>query len=493
MTDIHKTFQSSGVKALCGASLFVEEGTIHALLGENGAGKTTLMRILVGLEKPDRGIIKVFGRTFSPKSPKDALKAGVTMVHQNLSIIDEFTVLENVMVGEEPTKFLWNYQKAKRLLIETMEKSGLYIDPDRKIGALSLAEKQKVEILRALLHGARIIIFDEPTSYLSEEDFSQFQETIRKLRDANHTVILITHNIDEVLAVADHVTILRTGNTILSKSTKSTTKDELISAMVGEYEPLHLQNDWQKGEEILRIENLHTKDGKLRGVSFSLNAGEIVGLIGFTNNGQKELFQSIMGLKEISAGRILFFGKMLNGLTTREIRKLGISYIPEDRTAEGISLDSSILENIVATRYLDFSKMGWLSLAKCEQFTKDVLSLFDVKVSSPKQPVRFLSGGNLQKLIISRETYENPKLLLACEPTAGLDVRSIMKFYKRLQIMKRAGSSVIISSNDYDEIIKICDRFLFIVQGKIVAEMVNQKTTKKKIFSTLMAASSAGG
>ncbi|AEH50278.1 ABC transporter ATP-binding protein [Pseudothermotoga thermarum] len=491
MLDVHKTFYSSGVRALCGASLFVEEGTVHALLGENGAGKTTLMRILLGLERPDRGIIRVFGKDFSAKSPKDAFKMGITMVHQNVSLVDELTVLENIVVGQEPTRFFWNDKKSRHILLETMRKTGLYIDVDERVGKLSLAEKQKVEILKALYRGAKVIVLDEPTAYLSEEDSLKFYELIRKLKQSNHTIILITHNVDDVLAVADKVTVLRGGFSVLSEDVKLLTKEQLINAMVGEYEPVHIQRVSQKGPLLLKVEKLFNE--KLKDVSFSIHFGEIVGLVGFTGSGQKELFETIMGLRKVSSGKIIFQDVQIENLSTSKIRKLGISYIPENRMEEGLSLKNSIFDNVIATKYEDFEKNGWLVQSECENFAKNVVNFFDVKINSLKLPAKVLSGGNLQRLVIARECYVKPKLLLAHEPTAGLDVRSSWRFYKILEELKSSNSAVMIASSDYDEMIKICDRFLFIHQGKIVGELENKNLTKKDLFTTLLNTTTKSG
>jgi len=470
LLNVQKTFHPSGVKALRGANLSLEVGSIHALLGANGAGKTTLVRILAGELQPDVGKILVDGKVVDFRTPKDAMRHGIVLVHQNLSLVDELTVFENLFLGREPRRlFFLDKKKAEDEIEKLCEKLSL-VALDKRVADLSMAEKQKVEIARALIFGARVLLLDEPTAYLGGSEEERLFELLVSLKRTGCAILFITHDLDQALKIADRVTVLREGETVLSEETSKLNVQRVIEAMgFRSSEPSSVCA--QVGEELLRISDLTLKTGKrlvLDRVSLSVRQGETVGLFGLGNDGQFDLLEVLIGLRNPSSGRIFFQTCDITQLSIRERRRLGIAYVPKDRLKEALNLEGSILENAIVNVYREkpYAKFGLLNWDLLKRYTLDMLKDFEVKTVSVVQPVRTLSGGNLQRLILARELFQRPNLLLACRPTSGLDVRVQDYIAQRLKQLKSYGCALI-ATNDAEEAFGLCDRILIFSKGKL--------------------------
>jgi len=491
MKEIYKTFLLNQTKALKGANLCVKKGAIHTLLGENGAGKTTLMRILCGLEKMDSGRIFVNGRHVIIRNQHDALNHGIAMVHQNLSLIEDFTALENIVLQRTPLKFgvFVDLDQARKKIERLMENSGIFVDLDRKVAGLSVAERQKVEILRVLYLEAEILIFDEPTSYLNEIESDQFLRTIRKLRDSGKTVIFITHNAQDALSVSDQITVLRNGTTVYSSEDNNPSLAELTKMMAGETQIFRRQNVHESGKNLISIENVVLREKKrvIGPVSFEIREGEILGIAGFDSSGAVELMEILAGTRRPSDGKIIFLKKDITFQSISERRKIGIGYIPQKKIQVGLSTKLSVAYNLIVNNYKKFSRAGWLNHRKIEEWSNQLAREYEIKISSVWQPADTLSGGNMHRVVIVRELKSKPKLLIACNPTAGLDMKSTDFVHRSFLELCNQGSSILIYSNDLDEILKICDRILVMSKGRLVREFKNTYTlTKDRLIEAML-------
>lgn len=496
MRDIFKTYEDNDVVALDNASLFVREGAVHALVGENGAGKTTMMKILCGIEKKDKGHISLKGKSFEAKSTKEAFNAGIGMVQQHFRLIEEFTVAENVVLGQERhTKFGFvdkkkNSEEVLKLSIE----SGLELDPELIAANLSAGQRQKVEILRTLYRGANLIILDEPTTVLTEQEIEELFKTIRTLKMQGKTIIFITHKLDEVFKISDEVTILRHGKNIASGDINNFDREKISYLMVGEDIDLERPAlNPQKGEVIFRVKNLLVKgindfENEVKGVSFEIAKGEILGIAGIAGNGQLQLIEALAGLRKVSSGEITLKDEEITNLKVRDIRDAGLAYIPEDRMKQGASCESSILENVIATKYYksEFSKNGWIDRKKSYTFANKLMKKYAIKAPSPATKVGLLSGGNIQKVIIAREFSSDPEVLIVCEPTWGLDVRSSKFVYDSLLQMRTEGKAILLISSNLDEILYLADRILVMYKGEIIASFENSEKLTKSLIGEYM-------
>lgn len=488
MKEIYKTFQVNRTVALKGASLYVEKGTIHALLGENGAGKTTLMRILCGLEKMDSGKIFLNGMEVHIKNHHDALRHGIAMVHQNLSLIESFTGLENIVLQKMPSKFFvfLDLKQAKKTINRIMEQSGIFVDLDKKISDLSVAERQKVEILRVLYLSADILIFDEPTSYLTELESEQFFKVMENLKKSGKTIIFITHSVQDALMMSDQITVLRNGVTVYSSKEKPSPR-ELSQIMAGETQIVRKETICEGKKVLLRAENLTFKiEKKVFGpISFQIKENEILGIAGFNSSGAVELIETIAGTRKVSDGRLTFLGKEITHDSIGERRKAGIGYIPHIQKA--LSMDLPVVYNLIVSNYREFSHLGWLDYRKIEEWTDRLVREYEIKISSVWQPARTLSGGNLQRVVVAREIKLNPKLLIACDPTRGLDLKSANSVHRIFLKLCEQNSSILIYSSDLDEMLKICDRILVISKGRLVEEFENNPSlTKSRLIEAML-------
>ncbi|MGZ8567040.1 MAG: ABC transporter ATP-binding protein [Actinomycetota bacterium] len=461
-----------GVLANDEVSLELRPGEVHALIGENGAGKSTLMRVLYGIYPADGGTILVRGKEARIGSPRDAIALGIGMVHQHFALVDPFTVTENVILGEEGGPVL-DIEKASKKVAQLAEQYGFRVNPLAVVEELSVGEEQRVEILKALYRGVEILILDEPTAVLTPAETKDLFGNLRKLREAGRTIVFISHKLDEVLEIADRITVLRRGRVVGETRPAETSKAKLAEMMVGRPVLFRLKKPQvQIGEPVLRVRDL-AGEGKLNGITLGVRAGEILGVAGVEGNGQRELAEALIGLRKLDAGTIELEGTGIVGRSVGEIRNLGVGYIPEDRHGQGLVLNMTLWENAVLGRQDDseFStRMGVLLIRKIKELTGRLVSLFDVRTRSIDVNASTLSGGNQQKLILARELETDPKLLIAAQPTRGLDVGAIEFVWTQILEQKAAGRGILLISAELDEIYALSDRIVTLYEGRITGE-----------------------
>ncbi len=487
MRGITKRFP--GIVANDNINLVVKKGEIHALLGENGAGKSTLMNILFGLYQPDEGEILINGKPVHITSPNVANELGIGMVHQHFMLVETFTVTENIVLGNEPKNGLQiDIRRAVKEVEELSRKYGLKVDPTAKIADISVGMQQRVEILKTLYRGADILIFDEPTAVLTPQEIQELIEIMHNLVKEGKTIILITHKLKEIMAVCDAVTIIRRGKVIDSVAVKDTNPDELAAKMVGREVTFKVDKQPpQPKEVILSVENVTAMGNRgvnaLNGISFEVRAGEILGIAGVDGNGQSELIEVLTGLRKASGGRILLKGQDITNRLPREISEAGLSHIPEDRHKRGLVLDFTMSENMVLETYFHprFNKNGFLDYAAIDKHASKLIEEFDVRTPSIHTKARALSGGNQQKAIIAREVDKDPDLLIAAQPTRGLDVGAIEFIHKRLVEQRDKGKAVLLISLELDEVINVSDRIAVIYEGQIVGIVDAKSTTEQEL------------
>lgn len=475
-------------------TLQVKKGEIHALLGENGAGKSTLMNILFGLYHPEAGEIRVKGKTVKITDPNVANDLGIGMVHQHFMLVENFTVTENIILGKEPThRGMIDLKKASKEIGKLSESYGLEVDPDAKIADISVGMQQRVEILKTLYRGADILIFDEPTANLTPQEIVELSQIMHRLTEEGKSIILITHKLKEIMEICDRVTVIRKGKGIGTLDVSETNPSALASLMVGRDVVFTTEKDVAKpGVETLKIENLVVKDArgveKITGLDLSVRQGEIVGIAGVDGNGQTELIEALTGLRKAESGKIMLNNEEITNLRPRKITESGVGHIPQDRHKHGLVLDFSVGENAVLQTYYrpPFSRKGILSHKNIFKKAREIIEEFDVRTQGEYQAVRALSGGNQQKLIIGREVDRDPDLLIAAQPTRGLDVGAIEFIHKRLIEQRDSGKAVLLISFELDEVMNVSDRIAVIFNGKIV-DIVDPKTTTEQELGLLMA------
>lgn len=493
MLDIRKEFV--GIVANDNVTLTVRRGEIHALLGENGAGKSTLMNILFGLYQPDSGSIRVRGQGVRIANPSVANDLGIGMVHQHFQLVHNFTVTENIILGIEPNKLgLVNTSSARERIRELSERYGLNVDPDAKIEDISVGMQQRVEILKMLYRNADVLIFDEPTAVLTPQEIADLIEIMKSLAAEGKSIILITHKLKEIKAAADHCTVIRRGRCIGTVKVASCSKEELAEMMVGR--PVFLKVEKQAcspGEALLEIEDMtvlnQSKVPAVKNFSLRVFAGEIVGIAGVDGNGQRELVEAITGLRKIESGRVLLQGKDISALTVKERINAGLAHVPEDRHKRGLVLEYSMEDNLVLEVYdrAPFSKKCLLNRPAIRGYAEKIMQHFDVRTAQgPGTIARSLSGGNQQKAIIGRELSLNPKVLIAVQPTRGLDVGSIEYIHKRLIAQRDAGYAVLLVSLELEEILNLSDRIAVITQGELIG-IVEAGTANENDLGMMMA------
>lgn len=482
-----------GVVANDHINLEFKAGEVHAILGENGAGKTTLMNILYGLVQPDEGEIYFKGKKVLIKSPQDAISLGIGMVHQHFMLVPTLEVWENVILGLKTRLFL-DKERIKRKILDISKEYNLKIDPDAQVWQLSAGEKQRVEIIKMLYRGAQVLILDEPTSMLTPQEVKELFVIVQKMAKKGLAVIpFITHKLDEVIQISDVVTVLRKGRVVGTVRTEETNKKELAEMMVGRKVLFKVpQYKHKKGKVVLEVRNLSALSDKgiqiLKGVSFSLNEGEILGIAGVAGNGQRELSEVITGMRKPTSGSVIILGKDVTGRSTREIIEMGVGFIPEDRKKTGLVLDLSVAENLVLRSHFKnpFAKRARFGLSRVldykaiSKFADELISEFQIKTPSSNVPAGYLSGGNLQRVILARELSLKPKILIACNPTAGLDVGATEFIRKKIMEQKRKGTGILLISEDLNEVLSMSDRVAVIFEGKIMG-VVSPKTRIEKI------------
>lgn len=492
MKGIGKSFP--GVRANDNINLTINKGEIHVLLGENGAGKSTLMNILYGLYTPDEGEILVKGKTVKISNPNVAISLGIGMVHQHFMLVQPFTVAENIVLGSEPKKGLsLDMEKAILDVEELSKKYELKVDPRAKIQDISVGMQQRVEILKTLYRGAEILILDEPTAVLTPQEIEELGVILKSLVSQGKSIILITHKLKEVMAMSDKVTIIRRGKVIDTLETSKTNIEELAEKMVGRKVSLTVEKeDGKFGEPILQIKGVKTLDNRgleaVKGVDFEVRSGEILGIAGVDGNGQSELVQTITGLRKANAGEIFIKGKNITNLSPKDVTSSGVGYIPEDRHKRGLVLDFSLSENTIlgSHRGKNFKKGLGLDYKKIREYSRKIIKEFDVRTPNERVNAKSLSGGNQQKLIIARELDRDPALLIASQPTRGLDVGAIEFVHHRLIEQRNRGKAVLLVSLELDEIMSLSDRIAVMYDGKIV-DIVDAKDTTELELGIMMA------
>ena len=493
MLNIRKEFP--GIVANDNVTLQLKKGEVHALLGENGAGKSTLMGMLFGMYQPEAGVIKVKGKEVKISSPNVANDLGIGMVHQHFKLVENFTVTENIILGCEPKKFLTVDIKSAAKKIDELSKTyGLNVDPYAKIEDISVGMQQRVEILKMLYRNAEVLIFDEPTAVLTPQEIDDLIKIMQNLINEGKSIILITHKLKEIKAVADRCTVIRRGKYIGTVDVKETTEADMAKMMVGRQVSFKVEKkESTPGEEVLRIENLSVKNNKkvlgLKDFSLSVRKGEIVGIAGVEGNGQTELVEAITGMRGVDSGKILFNEKDITRSSIRNRIDEGIAHIPEDRHKRGLILDYTMEDNMVLKVYKNepFSKSGLINRSKITEYANNIIETFDVRAGEGgKSMARSLSGGNQQKGIIGREVQSNPDLLIAVQPTRGLDVGSIEYIHKRLVEQRDSGKAVLLVSLELDEILNVSDRIAIVNNGELIG-IVNASETDENEVGLMMA------
>ena len=500
MLNIRKEFP--GIVANDDITLQLRRGEIHALLGENGAGKSTLMSVLFGLYQPERGVIKKNGEVVRIQNPNDATALNIGMVHQHFKLVDVFTELDNIILGAEDTRLGFLQRKEARKKVQALsEKYKLSVDLDAKVEDISVGMQQRTEILKMLYRDNEILIFDEPTAVLTPQEIDELMEIMRGFAREGKSILFITHKLNEIMAVADRVTVLRKGKYVGTVETKNTTKQELSAMMVGR--PVQLQvekGESTPGDVILDVKGLTVpsklhKNNAVKDVTFQVHAGEIVCIAGIDGNGQTELVYGLTGLEKASAGTVTVCGKDISRASIHKRSEAGISHIPEDRHKHGLVLDDTLENNLVLQSFREprFQSGGFIRKSAVREYAEKIIGQYDVRCGQgPVTVVRSMSGGNQQKAIIGREIDRGNPLLIAVQPTRGLDVGAIEYIHSQLVAQRDAGKAVLLVSLELDEVMNLSDRILVMYEGEIVGELDPRKTTVQEL-GLYMAGAKRGG
>lgn len=488
MLNIRKEFP--GIVANDNITLTLKKGEIHALLGENGAGKSTLMGVLFGMYQPERGVVKVNGKEVRITNPNVANRLGIGMVHQHFKLVENFTVTENIILGSEPLKgMVLDIDKAAKRIEELSKHYGLNVDPHAKIEDISVGMQQRVEILKMLYREADVLILDEPTAVLTPSEIEELMKIMRNLIKEGKSIIIITHKLKEIKAVADRCTVIRRGKGIGTVNVAEASEASLAEMMVGRHVSFKVdKKESTPGEVVLKIDSLSVKNNRkvmgLKDFSLEVRAGEIVGVAGVEGNGQTELVEAITGLRKAESGTVLVSGQEITNLPIRERLEQGISHIPEDRHKRGLVLDYTLESNMVLQIYnkQPFSKYGILNPSAMKTYAQNILTNFDVRSGEGAASIaRTLSGGNQQKAIIGRELELDPKLLIAVQPTRGLDVGSIEYIHKRIIEHRDKGNAVLLISLELDEVLQLSDRIAVVNNGELVGTVIASETNENEV------------
>jgi simple sugar transport system ATP-binding protein len=487
MRGIVKRFP--GVLASDHVDFDVKTGEIHALLGENGAGKSTLMKVLYGLYHPDEGEIFLNGNPIRINSPTDSINYGVGMIHQHFMLVETLTVAENVALGlkssREPRLDL---DLVSARIVELADKYGLDIDPKAKISGLAVGERQRVEIVKALYRGAALLVLDEPTAVLTPQEVDELFKIFKQMALDGHALIFISHKLHEILDLAHRVTVLRDGKVIGTRPIGSATKQELASMMVGREVSLErTRPNVQVGDVRLKLENVtaHTNEGQqvLQGISFEVKSGEIVGVAGVSGNGQRQIAEVIAGLWPVSEGEVQFDGQDVTQFSPSERYGAGLSYIPEERMHDAVIKDFNVAENLILQDHINppYTKGIFLEFKQIDEHAVEMIDLFNIKTPNQETPIKSLSGGNIQKLVLARELARTPRVLIAAQPTRGVDIGATEYIHNQLLIQRSAGLATLLISEDLDEVLALSDRILVIFDGEVMGELTHDEATPERL------------
>ena len=488
MTDIVKTFGE--VQAIKNGNFNLFEGEIHSLIGENGAGKSTMMKILYGIYPIDEGNIEIYNKRMKDYTTKEAINLGIGMVHQEFMLVNEMTVLENIILGFEPKQsmVMVDFNKAKTKVLEYVKKYNLDIQINKKIKDISVGEAQRVEIIKTLYRGADILILDEPTAVLTPQETEKLFEILDNLKKSGKSIIFISHKLNEVMKISDRITVMRDSKYIDTVLKKDTSPTKLAKMMVGREVLLEVKKKKMEAEEvILKVEDIYVPSdrelSKIRGLSFSLKRGEILGIAGVDGNGQKELVEAITGLREVEKGKIHFKNTQISNMTPQFIRKTGIAHIPDDRNKRGLNREMNIKENLIATKFSDSAFSGMINLKEKEinKFSEDTIKKFDIRPANFNITTKNLSGGNAQKIVVARELESDTDLLIASQPTRGIDIGSIETIRKNIVEYRDKNKGVLLISAELEEILTLSDRILVMYEGKIVGDLDSKNANEENV------------
>ena len=488
MQTISKRFP--GVVANDAVDLEVEQGEIHALVGENGAGKSTLMKILYGMEHPDSGTIVLDGREVTIPNPQAAIRMGIGMVHQHFQLVPSLTVAENVALGYEPRQrgLFVDRARMNRRIAELSEAFGMKVAPDKPVADLSVGVRQRVEILKLLYRDARLLILDEPTAVLTPQEVDALFEVIRRLVGEGRTAIFITHKLNEVMAICERATVLRRGQNVGTVQVAESSPAAIARLMVGsEVITVKRTTEAAPRDEVLSVHGISARDDRglpaLRDISFEVRGGEIVGLAGVEGNGQFEMLEVLTGLRHVRGGEVLLAGEQCTHMSNRQRRERGLALIPEDRNLEGLSPPLSIWQNLAASRYYQRpqSRWGFMRIGNLQREARDLMQRFDVRAAHQNTLVSTLSGGNAQKVVIARELAQAPRLLIAAQPTRGLDVGAARFVHEQMLELRDRGTGILLVSADLDELLALCDRYVVLYEGRVVGQLAASEATREQL------------
>jgi len=488
----HISMEFPGVLANDDISLSIRRGEVFALVGENGAGKSTLMNILYGINEPTAGELFVRGQKVTEFTPRAAIDRGIGMVHQHFMLVPSFTVAQNIVLGQEPRKagVMFDNGKAEQLTKQLVAEYGLEVDPEAEVRDISVGLQQRVEILKTLYRGAEILILDEPTAVLTPQETDELFEVIRSIvREKNMTVIIITHKLYEVMAISDRVGVMRSGKLIGVKNTSEVDERILASMMVGR--PVlfdNLDKTGEPGEVAIEVKDLYVADNRglpaVRGTSFAVRKGEVLGIAAIEGNGQSELLEAITGLRKIERGSVTVCGRDAVGKTPGEIREMGLSHVPEDRLSTGVDKAASVADNLITGRHKEkrFNRFGFHQRrSTIDRYAQELYNKFDIRGAGIHIPVGSMSGGNMQKVVVAREfTFDSPALVIS-QPTRGVDIGAMEFFHTRIIERRNAGAAILLSSADLDEVFRLSDRIITLYEGRVTGEFRADAITKEEI------------
>ncbi|MCC8067602.1 MAG: ABC transporter ATP-binding protein [Clostridiales bacterium] len=492
MTNIVKSFGE--VQAVKNGHFNLKKGEIHSLIGENGAGKSTMMKMLYGMYDFDDGTVKVNGEQLTKIVPKIAIEKGIGMVHQEFMLVNELTVLENIILGFEPRKGMRiDFEKARADIQEYIDEYNMDIQMNKKINQISVGEAQRVEIIKILCRGAEIIILDEPTAVLTPQEAQQLFRILDKLRENGKSIVFISHKLDEVMQISDRISVMRQGNYIGTVNKSETSEAELAKMMIGREVFLNIERKAATpGEVVLRVENLWTsgekENSKIRGINLEVRAGEIVGVAGIDGNGQSELIEAITGLRKVEKGKVYLDGQDITNFQPKKVREAGLTHIPEDRNTRGLNRALSLKENIVAVQVDDkpFAKGMLVNNKEITDYTTKLAEKFDIRPRDPEMITQSLSGGNAQKIVVAREVSIGGKLLIASQPTRGVDIGAIESIRTILQEVKEEGRGVLLVSAELEELLSLSDRIVVMYEGKISGRMDASEANEENLGLLMM-------